>query len=122
MKRRLSTIFYSQTNDQIERQNQILKYYLRVFCNEQQNDWANLLFIAEYVYQQSQYKTLNYSLFYVMYDYNLDFELRIENDSPQEKMSAAKERVKEIYALREELAKRWQKVFESQAKTYNNKH
>ena len=42
-----------------------------------------------------------------MYDYNLDFELRIENDSPQEKMSAAKERVKEIYALREELAKRW---------------
>ena len=38
VKRRLSTIFYSQTNDQIERQNQILEHYLRVFCNEQQND------------------------------------------------------------------------------------
>ena len=81
IKRRLSTVFYSQTNNQIERQNQILKHYLRVFCNEQQNDWANLLFIVEYVYQQSQYKTLNYSLFYIMYDYNLDFELRIENNS-----------------------------------------
>ena len=34
VKRRLSTIFYSQTNNQIERQNQILKHYLRVFCNE----------------------------------------------------------------------------------------
>ena len=41
-----------------------------------------------------------------MYDYNLDFELRIENDSFQEKMLTAKERVKEIHALREELAKR----------------
>ena len=107
VKRRLSTIFYSQTNDQIERQNQILKHYLRVFCNEQQNDWANLLFIVEYVYQQSQYKTLNCSLFYIMYNYNLDFELRIENDSPQGEILAAKERVKEIYALREELTKRW---------------
>ena len=38
VKRRLSTTFYSQTNDQIERQNQTLKHYLRVFCNEQQND------------------------------------------------------------------------------------
>ena len=38
MKRRLSTVFYSQTNNQIERQNQILKHYLRVFYNEQQND------------------------------------------------------------------------------------
>ena len=41
-----------------------------------------------------------------MYDYNFDFELRIENDSSQEKISVAKERVKEIYALREELIKR----------------
>ena len=41
-----------------------------------------------------------------MYDYNFDFELRIENDSPQGEVSAAKERVKEIHALREELAKR----------------
>ena len=106
VKRRLSTVFYSQTNDQIERQNQILKHYLRVFCNEQQNDWANLLFIVEYIYQQSQYKTLNYSSFYTMYNYNLDFKLRIEDDSSQEKMLAAKERVKEIHTLREELAKR----------------
>ena len=48
-----------------------------------------------------------------MYNYNLDFKLRIENDSSQGEMSAAKEHVKEIYTLREELAERWQKVFES---------
>ena len=41
-----------------------------------------------------------------MYDYNPDFELRIENDSSQGEILAAKERVKEIYTLREELAKR----------------
>ena len=41
-----------------------------------------------------------------MYDYNLDFELRIENDSFQREILAAKERVKEIYTLRKELTKR----------------
>ena len=41
-----------------------------------------------------------------MYDYNLDFKLRIENDSSQEEMLTAKERIKEIHTLREELAKR----------------
>ena len=41
-----------------------------------------------------------------MYDYNLNFKLRIENDSSQGEILAAKERVKEIYTLREELTKR----------------
>ncbi len=34
MKRRLSIIFHSQTDDQTEWQNQMLKHYLRVYCFE----------------------------------------------------------------------------------------
>ncbi len=34
MKQRLSIIFYSQTDDQTEWQNQMLKHYLRVYCSE----------------------------------------------------------------------------------------
>jgi hypothetical protein len=34
IKRRLNIAFHSQTNDQIERQNQNLKHFLRVFCFE----------------------------------------------------------------------------------------
>ncbi len=36
IKRRLSIVFHSQTNEQIERQNQNLKHFLRVFCFEKQ--------------------------------------------------------------------------------------
>jgi hypothetical protein len=34
IKRRLNIVFHSQTNEQIERQNQNLKHFLRVFCFE----------------------------------------------------------------------------------------
>ena len=37
-KRKLSTAFHSQTDDQIKKQNQILKHYLRVYCNYKQNN------------------------------------------------------------------------------------
>jgi hypothetical protein len=53
MKRRLSIAFHSQTNEQIERQNQNLKHFLRVFCFEKQTKWIKYLFLTEFVYQNS---------------------------------------------------------------------
>ena len=38
IKRRLNIAFYSQIDEQIERQNQTLKQYLRCYCNYKQND------------------------------------------------------------------------------------
>ena len=38
MKWWLSIIFYSQTDDQTEQQNQTLKHYLRVYCSKKQDD------------------------------------------------------------------------------------
>ena len=122
MKRRLSTAFHPQTDGQTERQNQTLEHYLRVYCNENQDDWAELLFVAEFVYQQSEHSTIGCSPFYAMYGYNPTFEVSIEDDPPEGEVPAAKERVKEIHALREDLVKRWQSLAESQAKTYNKKH
>ena len=50
MKWWLSIVFYSQTDNQTEWQNQTLKHYLKVYCFEKQDDWAMLLFIVEFVY------------------------------------------------------------------------
>ena len=47
---KLSTAFYPQTNGQIERVNQKLEQYLRMFINYRQEQWPNWLETAEFVY------------------------------------------------------------------------
>ena len=54
IKKRLSTAFYPQTDDQTERQNSTIKAYLRAFVNFEQNDWARLLPMAEFAYNNAR--------------------------------------------------------------------
>ena len=122
VKRRLSTAFHPQTDGQTERQNQTLEHYLRVYCSEKQDDWAELLSIAEFVYRQCVHSTIGCSPFMAMYGYDPILELRIEDDAIEGEVPAAKERVKEIDSVRQTLVKRWQGVLESQAKYFNKKH
>ena len=122
VKRRLSTAFHPQTDRQTERQNQTLEHYLRVYCCEQQDDWAELLPVAEFAYMQSQHKTLGCSPFYTIYGYHPTLKLTTKDGAPTGEVPEAKERVKKIHKLRKLLSKRWQSLAESQAKTYNKKH
>ncbi len=93
MKRWLSIIFHSQTDDQTEWQNQTLKHYLQIYCSEKQDNWATLLLIVEFMYHQMKHSLLSCSLFKVMYDYELIFDIHIKNDAMKEEVSAAKKRV-----------------------------
>lgn len=52
---RLFLSFHSQTDEQIERQNQTLKRYLKNIVNFLQNDWINHLSFAEYIYNDFHY-------------------------------------------------------------------
>jgi transposase InsO family protein len=45
-----STAYHPQTNRQMERVNQDLKQYLRVFVSEWQDNWMELLPLAEFQY------------------------------------------------------------------------
>ena len=47
---RLSTAFHPQTDGQTERVNQIQEQYLRCYYSYQQDDWAELLPLAEHAY------------------------------------------------------------------------
>src|SRR5436190_4718397 len=44
------TAFHPQTEGQTERMNQTLEAYLRIFCNHDQDDWFDLLPLAEFAY------------------------------------------------------------------------
>ena len=43
-----SSAFHPQTDGQTERMNSVLEQYLRMYCDYQQTDWANLLPMAEF--------------------------------------------------------------------------
>ena len=63
IKRRLSTAFYPQTDGQTKRQNSMIEAYLRVFVNFEQNNWARLLLIAEFVYNNAKNTSTNHTHF-----------------------------------------------------------
>ena len=47
---KLSTVFYPQTDGQMERVNQELEQYLRIFINHRQEQWPEWLGTAEFTY------------------------------------------------------------------------
>ena len=53
IKRRLSTAFHPQTDGQMERQNRTMEAYLQVFVNFKQNNWARLLLMAKFAYNNA---------------------------------------------------------------------
>ena len=57
-----------------------------------------------------------------MYGYHPTLELTTKDGAPTGEVPEAKEHVKKIHELCESLAKQWQSLAESKAKTYNKKH
>src|SRR5438046_6161613 len=65
-----STAFHPQWDGQTERVNQVLEQYLRIFCDYQQNDWYQLLPLAEFVYNNAQNASTGVSPFCANYGYH----------------------------------------------------
>ena len=63
IKRRLSTTFHPQTDGQTERQNNMMEAYLRAFVNFEQNDWARLLPMAKFTYNNAKNTSTGYTPF-----------------------------------------------------------
>jgi hypothetical protein len=65
--RNLSIVFYPESDRQTERINAILKQYLWAYCNYQQNNWNQLLPMAEFCYKNSRSETTKVSPFFANY-------------------------------------------------------
>ena len=50
-----SLAFHPQTDGQTERLNSVLGQYLRMYCDYEQTDWASLLPMAEFSYNNSKH-------------------------------------------------------------------
>ena len=52
------------------RQNSIIKAYFKAFVNNKPNDWAKLLLIAEFTYNNVKNLSIGHILFELNYGYN----------------------------------------------------
>ena len=54
IKIKMSTTYYSQTDDQTKRQNNTMKQFFRTFVNFEQNNWIELLLLTKFAYNNCQ--------------------------------------------------------------------
>ena len=120
IKRKMNTTFYFQINDQIERQNQTLKHYLRCYCNYKQNNWAFLLTIAQYVYNNALHAFSKLTFFEAMYEHQNDFTWKW-NDKNCFDMFAIKKRIQILWNERNKFIDRLRNVQQSQVRNHDKK-
>ena len=102
VKPRMSTAFHPQTDGQTERMNQTIEAYLRSFVNYEQNDWVELLPMAEFAYNNSVTTATGLSPFYA----NFGFHPTASNPAAANTLnSASKVYAHWMHAVHEETGK-----------------
>ena len=62
--------YHLEGDGQTERMNQMLEQYLHIYCNYQQDNWAKLLPLAEFSYNNAPNATTGISLFFANKSYH----------------------------------------------------
>jgi len=81
VKRRMSTAYHPQTDGQTERTNQELEGYLRTFVNYDQDDWYQLLPLAEHAYNNSATNAHKMTPFFANYGFHPQTEWMKEREA-----------------------------------------
>jgi len=82
---KLSTVFYPQTDSQIERMNQELEQYLRFFTDYRQKDWPEWLALAKFAINNKIHSVTKMSLFMTNYERELRKKVDIRRKGKMEK-------------------------------------
>ena len=98
IKRRLSTVFHPKINKQTKRQNSTMEKYFWVSVSFEQNDWARLLPIAEFNYNNAKNTSTGHTLFKLNCEYYL-WEFYEEDIDSRSKSKSADELLAELQKL-----------------------
>ena len=71
----LTTAYHPQANRQVERKNQEVEAYLRLFISKRQNNWVDLLPTAEFVVNSRLNSATGHTPFELLYGYMPDFTI-----------------------------------------------
>ncbi len=96
---------------------------MRIYANYQQDNWARLLFVTEFAYNNNWHSVIKTSSFTTLYrdDDVSRWEDQVQKDSEND-VSATRARVEEVTKLRNQLYKRLKKTRSNQIKYYDKKH
>lgn len=128
LRRRLSTAFHPQTDGQTERQNQTLETYLRIFVNNEQDNWASLLPLAEFAYNNSTHSATKVTPFSVVYKWQprVSWEHPTLDDaiaeSKSKRIRGLQERLRRFEHARDSITKRLDEAMKVQKKYYDARH
>src|SRR5499426_2824538 len=84
-----STAYHPQTDGQTERANQELEQYLRLFVNERQDDWDELLPLAEFSYNNHVHSSTQQTPF--MVDSGRNPRMGFEPQQPRSQVESVNE-------------------------------
>ncbi len=100
IKRKLSTAFHPQTYGQTERQNNTIEAYLQAFVNWEKDNWAKLLPMVKFVYNNAKNATISHTSFKINYGYHLRVSFK-EDVDPRSRSRSANELAEELRELME---------------------
>jgi hypothetical protein len=72
--------YHLEGNGQTEHTNQTLEQYLQAYCNYQQDNWSELLPLAEFAYNNAPSATMGIFSFYANKGYHLNLSVQPERD------------------------------------------
>ena len=75
---RFSTAYHPQTQGQVENNNKWVETYIRMFCNHQQNNWSQLLHLAEFAYNNHFHPSIGMSPFRA----NVGYDMTLTGEGP----------------------------------------
>jgi hypothetical protein len=101
--------------------NQTIEQYLRIYCNYQQDNWSQLLSLAEFAYNNAFQASIKCSPFFATYGYHPQFSVHLGIDLNPEN-PAAKEYAECLQAHHDSLIENVKSSQDTQASYYDAKH
>jgi len=101
--------------------NQTIEQYLRSYCNYQQDNWSQLLSLAEFAYNNAFQSSIKCSPFFANYGQHPQFHINLgANTNPD--IPAAKEFAEQIRSHHDSLVEAVKSSQDTQARYYDAKH
>ena len=120
MKTKMNTIKHSQTDDQIKQLNQIVKQYLKCYMNYQQDNWIELLFTAQFTYNNSIQTFTEISSFQAKYNKNMQINNKIIKLKENNKQAIQQN--KKMWQIHKQLKRNLQFIYKKIKIYYNLQH